>query len=1172
MAYTDINSEDRLIQHTFAEHLENKLGWDSAYAWNNEIFGPDGTFGRTDTCDAVLSRDLREAIKRLNPQLPVSAIADAVQKMTRHDFTRTLFQHNQDFYKLIRDGVPVTYRDGQGMSREVRTRVIDFQNGKDVDGKPNNRFLAVRELKLTGLRTPGYGRRADLICFVNGLPLVFIELKAVYKNIRAGFDGNLRDYLDENVIAHAFHHNAFLIVSNGHRARYGTITSQWEHFSEWKRLNESDKGSVDAEVLLNGMLAHDRLLDIVENFIVFDTSKPGQTRKVVARNHQVMGVNNAVASVERQEELCKLFPPGKRLRYRSIEKPADTTRVSFDDVEEKLLSNSSIDMPELLAAEGQPNDPDQYFLASKKIKEAERSSRLLKIVEPAHPDLGKLGVFWHTQGSGKSYSMLFFTEKVRRHISAKFTFLVMTDRNDLDNQIFRTFVGCGISDDKTPRASTGDELRRLLRENHRYIFSLIHKFNKDVDPRKPYSIRADIIVISDEAHRTQAGKLARNMRLALPNASFIGFTGTPLFKNDHITSRIFGSYVSCYDFKRSEEDGATVKLVYENRGEKLGIARLDLNDRIANAIDLAELDPDQELLLEKLLGKDYEVITADDRLDKLSDDFVEHCTTRWESGKSMLVCIDKITCARVYQRIIPMWREKLTMVKATISVKEAEVATCPNDDEHTAAIKKLAWLQGQARWMEETLGGIAIIISEGQNEVADFRKWDFDIIPHRTLMKQGFETPDGKRVDVESAFKDPEHPFRVAIVCAMWLTGFDVECLSTLYVDKPMKAHTLMQAIARANRVYPGKDFGLIVDYNGILRSLREALAQYALGYEGSGEEIVAPIEERVVALESGLAATEEHLRGLGFEPNRLIGAKGFVRIAAITDGTEAVISSRDEGRRRFEILARQVFIRFKSLIMEPSAFAYAVRHDNIEVIYKKLEERRDTADVTELLKELHRIVNEAIRTAEPGEDQKESKFFDLSKVDLEKLRDEFAKKVKRKASTIEDIRQLVEKKLQQLLARNPQRMDYYKKYSEIIADYNSDKDRVTMEETFSSLVDLVNGLDAETRRAAEEGLSEDEYALFCLLQKENISKADREKVKQASVSLYDAVRVLIWRRERWWEKVQTQAEVEVAILDHVFVALPSPPFTEADKQALARQVYQHIWQQNVNGLFQAAV
>src|ERR1035438_2143345 len=269
--------------------------------------------------------------------------------------------------------------------------------------------------------------------------------------------------------------------------------------------------------------------------------------------------------------------------------------------------------------------------------------------------------------------------------------------------------------------------------------------------------------------------------------------------------------------------------------------------------------------------------------------------------------------------------------------------------------------------MQETI--IEIIISEGQNEVADFQKWGVDIIPHRARMKQGFEVGD-KRVDVESAFKNPEHPFRVAVVCAMWLTGFDVERLSTLYIDKPMKAHTLMQAIARANRVYPGKDFGLIVDYNGMLKSLREALAQYALGDEGGEEEVVAPIEERVKALLSAIEETEKHLRKVGFEPDRLIGAKGFKRIQAIADGAEAVVNSRDEGRRRFEILARQVFIRFKALIMEPAAFAYAVRHDTLEAIYKKLEERRDMADVTDLLKELHRIVNEAIRAAEPGEDQ----------------------------------------------------------------------------------------------------------------------------------------------------------------------------------------------------------
>jgi type I restriction enzyme R subunit len=256
---------------------------------------------------------------------------------------------------------------------------------------------------------------------------------------------------------------------------------------------------------------------------------------------------------------------------------------------------------------------------------------------------------------------------VRRRISAKFTFLLMTDRNDLDSQIYRTFVGCGVADEKTPRASSGEVLKGLLQENHRFIFSLIHKFNQDVNPHEPYSTRDDIIVISDEAHRTQAGKLARNMRLALPNAAFIGFTGTPLFKHDNLTKRIFGTYVSRYDFKRSEEDGATVKLVYENRGEKLGIARLDLNDRIADAIAKAELDPDKEALLEKLLGQDYEVITADDRLDKIAADFVEHCAGRWESGKSMFVCIDKITCGRMWQRIIPRWQAKLAAVTAADS-------------------------------------------------------------------------------------------------------------------------------------------------------------------------------------------------------------------------------------------------------------------------------------------------------------------------------------------------------------------------------------------------------------------------------------------------------------------------------------------------------------------------
>ena len=436
-------------------------------------------------------------------------------------------------------------------------------------------------------------------------------------------------------------------------------------------------------MLLDGMLAHDRLLDIVENFILFDDSKPGPTRKVIARNHQVLGVNRAVASVARQEELKLQFPPDRRLLHRVVDLP----------LESRLPADGEL-------APGTAEAASPFIPAGP-----------VDIIERAHPDLGRLGVFWHTQGSGKSYSMAFFAEKVRRKLEGNFTFMLMTDRNDLDGQIYRTFTGCDIADDRTPRAASGDDLEGRLRENHRYVFSLIHKFKRDVDPDQPYSDRDDIIVISDEAHRTQSGRLARNMRRALPNASFIGFTGTPLFKQDELTRRIFGDYVSRYDFKRSEEDGATVKLVYENRGDKLGVARTDLNDRITAKIEEAELDPDQEALLDRLLGQDYEVITADERLERIASDFVEHCAVRWQSGKSMLVCIDKITCARMLKLIIPSWGAKTAAVRGAAAAKREEAEAEEEEDVRRALSEEACRLTAQADWLDETI--IEIIISEG---------------------------------------------------------------------------------------------------------------------------------------------------------------------------------------------------------------------------------------------------------------------------------------------------------------------------------------------------------------------------------------------------------------------------------------------------------------------------
>ena len=309
------------------------------------------------------------------------------------------------------------------------------------------------------------------------------------------------------------------------------------------------------------------------------------------------------------------------------------------------------------------------------------------------------------------------------------------------------------------------------------------------------------------------------------------------------------------------------------------------------------------------------------------------------------------------------------------------------------------------------------------------------------------------------------------------------------------------------------------------------------------------------------IEATESHLRGLGFDLKTLTGTKGFERIKGIKNAVDAAYTS-DDDKRRFEILARQVFARFKLLATERSAFAYAERHDNIEAVYKKISERRDTADVTELLKELHRIVNESILTQEQGDDQAEGLTFDLSEIDMEKLREEFAKKVQHKATTLQDIRDILEQKLAEMLARNPMRMDYQLKYEAIVAAYNREKDRVTIENTFKTLIELIEELDVEQMRAVEEGLDEDELAIFDLLKKDGLNRPEREKVKQASRELLEAINHRLAELDRFWEKEQTKAEMEVFILDAVYEKLPPTAFTSEEKQAVATEVYNYVWEQ----------
>ena len=513
--------------------------------------------------------------------------------------------------------------------------MIDFRQAS-----ANNRFLAVRELKITGLRAPHYNRRADLVCFVNGLPLVFIELKAVYKNIRAGFDDNLSDYLDENIIAHAFHHNAFLVVSNGDHARYGSITSKWEHFVEWKRNDETGQGQRGCRgAARTACWPRTGCSTSSRTSSCSTTASRARSRKIVARNHQVLGVNNAVASVVRQEELKREFPPDERLavpRYRTA---------LLDEARESRMRSMSGGS----AADAAVPIP---------------KNRTCNIVERAHPDLGRLGVFWHTQGSGKSYSMAFFAEKVRRMVPGNFTFLLMTDREDLDDQIYRTFVGCGVADEKTPRAGSGQgpagvaEAESPLRLQPdpqvqsgcepEQALQRARRHHRHLGRGAPHPGRQARAQHAPGAAERLVHRLHRHAALQARRAD-----------QAHLRRLRLALRLQALGGRRRHGQAGL-----REPGREAGHRPLDLNDRIAEAIEKAELDPDQEALLEKLLGKDYEVITADDRLDKIAADFVEHCSTRWESGKSMLVCIDKITCARMFQRIVPRWQAKAAAVRA----------------------------------------------------------------------------------------------------------------------------------------------------------------------------------------------------------------------------------------------------------------------------------------------------------------------------------------------------------------------------------------------------------------------------------------------------------------------------------------------------------------------------
>ena len=1017
-------SEDQLIQKSAADLLENELGWTSVMAWDTEILGESGTFGRKNYHEVLLTRHFCKALKSLNPWMTDKQLAEALERMTEHMSSQSLMQINEQKYQYIKDGIPVTRTKSNGETEEIKAKVIDFASPE------KNEFMCVRELWVYGSL---YRRRADIVGFVNGIPLLFMELKNHDVEVIDAFNKNYRDYLD--TIPQLFYHNAFIMFSNGLEARVGTIDSKWEFFHEWKRLNESEAGSIELPTMLRGICTKENFLDLLENFILYDHSD-GRTVKILSRNHQYLGVNQAVE------------------KYRNRE-----------------LEN------------------------------------------------GKLGVFWHTQGSGKSYSMLFLAQKIRRKFAGSPTIVILTDREELNKQISDTFENCGmLGNVKASKfiAQSGEDLITKLKGNPSFIFSLIQKFNNPDAP--PIYPDHDIVVISDEAHRTQNGIFADNLMHLLPTASRIGFTGTPLLSNDNITARTFGGYVSIYDFKRAVEDKATVPLYYENRGERLqDLQTPEINEEIAAALEQAgDMDASQLAKLEREFAKEVHLLTAKKRLRIVAKDFVRHYSDLWTSGKAMMVSYNKVTCVRMYEYVQEYWQKEIVAL-------EKQIAASASQQEVQELSRKL-------KWMQET--EMAVVVSQEQNEIQTFQKWGLDILPHRNKME--------KR-ELDKEFKDKDNKLRVVFVCAMWLTGFDVKSLTCLYIDKPMKAHTLMQTIARANRVAEGKTNGLIIDYIGIVKALRQALADYTANPEGGdgGNDPTVDKQELIHHVHETIAAATAFLKEHDFDLDELIAAENFMKLSLLKTAANAMCASL-EVRKSYCTFATTLLKLWKYLDREDITPEMKQQKDGIEAIYKELQKKRKHADITDLSVAINAIVNEHLEIYETKvADDDGIKRFDISSINFDVLRREFAKS-REKNLILKDIQELLQERITSMLGENPSRINFYEKYQDIIREYNQEQDRATIERTFEELMQLSKQLDEETKRYIREGFDNDEQlSMYDVLMKDNLSKEDIKKLKVVAKDLLASIKEMLNSMSTPFDNPTAKANIIILIRDTLWSQLP---------------------------------
>jgi type I restriction enzyme R subunit len=1075
-------SEDN-IEQADIQFFELQLGYEHINCYND-----DRLLGRNSKKDVVSQKRLLKALKKLNPDIADEKLNFAIESLTTVPLSGNPLKANKDFYYLIRNGTKVKQENEDGKEETKTIKIIDFKQAE------NNEFLLVSQLWIEYQKYENRFRRPDLLIYVNGLPLVFIELKNAKENVKKGYDKNLTDYKRD--IPQLFWYNLMCAISNGSETRVGSFSAGWEHFFSWIKIeSEKEKNTLEGirrkslnqdkkislQLFSEGLCKKDRLLDYFENFVLYSHINETPKHKIIAKNHQYHGVNNALEAFKNRDN-----------------------------------------------------------------------------------NKGKLGVFWHTQGSGKSYSMIFFARKIRHKIIGNFSFLIITDRNDLNKQIWRNFhetETISEKDDYVP--GTRKKLKTFLASNRAYVFSLIQGFGtKKGIQYKTISERKDWIVIIDEAHRTQYKALAENMHIALPNAQYIAFTGTPLLQNE-LTKTWFGEYISQYNFQQSIEDGATVPLYYNKRVPEVILENEDLDEEISEIFAEAEFDEEQAEKLEREYASMLEVVKREERLKEIAADIVKHFPHRLNAldeernkvpHKAMVISVDKYTALKMHDLTKDEIKKRLRELNKLIA--------------HEKVLQKKIRLQQEKEFLKET--EMAVVVSEEAGEKEKFAKLNLDIEKHRNLFISDPET--GK--NVEDYFKDPTHKLRIVFVCSMWLTGFDAPAVSTLYLDKPMQNHTLMQTIARANRVFPGKQNGLVIDYFGVFRKLKKAFAAYAHATDEAGnpkEELPPPVkifDELLKLLKEALSKTDQWCKKIEIDIQQILnkGEQPFKQIALFDDFADIILQN-DDRKRNFKLHINTITSLYDSAKPEIYSFPeMKLKKEVFEFLHSIVSRTNTPATTNDVRKKIDEVLDTSIMSTDslakesiPEYKIKNYSEIDLSKLDIEKLKNDFKKK-KHKNIEFADLREFMDIKLKQMLARNKTRTNFLERFKELIEEYNSGSK--TIEETYEAAAELVKELSEEENRAAREGMSEEELELFDLLKKDTLTKKQKVKVKNAAKELIQFMEkgkkeVL---KKDWYKYRQTKLQAKQAIENILDANLPKEPVYDnklfADK---ANIIFNHI-------------